>query len=235
MSSINLRIAYNLACASKAVYLKPEETEGWAKDRGYTDFKWIESFDTQCAIFETDEQIIVVFRGTTNIQDWLTNLDVWQEPFIYGQVHSGFLEALDAVWNDVENAVQDSRDLYIAGHSLGGALATLAAARFGAAADGLYTFGSPRTGDPEFTRQFNKIHRSYRFVNNNDVVPRIPIRNYSHIDSLRHFTHKGTMWTDPHWGWVEWDRLMGRVRRQVADGIRDHSIDAYVSLVARQI
>lgn len=207
--------------------------EAWAGDRGYTHFEWFEASDTQVAVLETDEQIIVVFRGTTNVQDWMVNLDVWQEPFMYGKVHSGFREALDVVWDDVKNAVQDSRTLYVTGHSLGGALATMAAARFGAASDGLYTFGSPRVGDKDFAKAFNAVHRSYRFVNNNDIVPRIPIRDYYHIGQLHHFTCKAVMWTNPHWGWIEFDRLLGRLGGRVADGIKDHNIADYVNLAAK--
>ncbi|KAI9252390.1 Alpha/Beta hydrolase protein [Phascolomyces articulosus] len=75
------------------------------------------------------------------------------------------------------------KQLYIAGHSLGGALATVFLAKmlqsespllnhFG----GLYTYGQPKIGDAEFTRAFypefsNKVfHHAY----NNDLVARVP-------------------------------------------------------------
>ncbi|MCA9453043.1 MAG: hypothetical protein KC584_10520, partial [Nitrospira sp.] len=61
------------------------------------------------------------------------------------------------------------RTFWFTGHSLGAALATLAADRYGDV-QGLYTFGSPLVGDEGFARDF--YVSGYRFVNNNDVVAR---------------------------------------------------------------
>lgn len=88
-----------------------------------------------------------------------------------GQVHKGFNSALDEVWGEIkphlEDLAQAKRKIWITGHSLGAALATLAAYRYGQA-QGLYVFGSPRVGDQVFREDF-KI-RSYRFENNSDIV-----------------------------------------------------------------
>jgi pimeloyl-ACP methyl ester carboxylesterase len=102
-------------------------------------------------------------------------------------VHEGFKEALDEVWDPrdradgeewlgsyldrVANADGNRRPVWFTGHSLGGALATLAAERYGDAA-GLYTFGSPRVGDRAFAERFRVD--SYRFVHNDDVVAKVP-------------------------------------------------------------
>ena len=58
---------------------------------------------------------------------------------------------------------------------------------------------------------------------------------YEHVGSLRHFTVKGKMWAEPSFRWVEWDRLMGRIRRIAADGVKDHNIGDYVSLISNQM
>lgn len=97
--------------------------------------------------------------------------------------------------------------IYFTGHSLGGALATLAAHKAmvyqsSFQVTGLYTFGSPRTSQHDLTMAINRElgDRSYRVVNYIDVVPRLPPRipfilQFHHIDHLIYFSqsHKHMM------------------------------------------
>lgn len=142
---------------------------------------------TQCYVVHNDRIVIVAFRGsefrrlnelTTRLQDvasdWLTDGKFTLVKFAGGgSVHSGFLGALDEVWTKLENAVEalrkvrPERPVWFTGHSLGGALAQLAAARWGKAR-AVYTFGAPMTGDAEFAAHYRITH--YRVVNNNDGV-----------------------------------------------------------------
>jgi len=246
-----------LASASQAVYLDESEVESWADDRGFNEFTWFDIHDTQAAIMVDDTRCILAFRGTDSVHDWMTDVDVSQTwgPYTISaefnstkiqrrsRVHRGFNEALNHVWPEVEHVVALHSDklLYVTGHSLGAALATLAIARFDYGT--LYSFGSPRVGSKSFANEFNyrfsgnscERKRAYRFVNNNDVVTRLPIRGYQHVGSLRHFTQSGKMWIEPSWRWVEWDRIWGRICRRVADGVKDHSVAEYVSLVAKHV
>ncbi len=103
--------------------------------------------------------------------------------------HEGFWIALHGVWEQIEqNAVWKSfkaptkKQVWITGHSLGGALATLAAYRLVRdeviSADqisGVFTFGQPRVGDGRFVGGYTGTRdRHYRFINNCDVVTMIP-------------------------------------------------------------
>lgn len=230
--TFSVKTADALAFISKLVYQDEAEVENEAHNMGFPEFVWFEALDTQAAIFTNDDRCILAFRGTTNVTDWLTNLDVFKAPGPYGQVHHGFQEALNHVWDNIEPAISQHKELFITGHSLGGALATLATAEWGEGT--LYTFGSPRVGDPEFAKYFDAMHPSYRFVNNNDIVPRVPL-GYQHIGSLRHFTVGGKMWVEPSLRWVEWDRLCGRLRFRFGDGVKDHDIDDYISLIEKQL
>ena len=89
--------------------------------------------------------------------------------------------------------------MWFTGHSLGGALAMLAGARMyleepRLAADGVYTYGQPRTCDGKLAKAYNKGYRDrmYRFVNNNDVVPQLPPEPYyTHVDTLRYIDSHG--------------------------------------------
>jgi pimeloyl-ACP methyl ester carboxylesterase len=112
-------------------------------------------------------------------------------------VHRGFREALDLVWDDVARAL-GGRPCRFAGHSLGAALATLAAARYPAVGP-LYTFGSPRVGDAAFAESVRVP--CYRFVNNSDFVTGLPppVR-YRHVGELVHFDERGVLRREPDLG-----------------------------------
>src|SRR5215468_4387910 len=154
---------------------------------------------TQAYVAWNDSAVIVAFRGTQPNQQ----ADIWSDvdfvPTAWangGKVHEGFAAALDAVWTAIAARLQalDGRTVWFAGHSLGAAVATLAADRFGPAASA-YTLGSPRVGDPEFVAGFNERHarRSFRYVNHHDVVTHVPPSRwgFGHVDSEQHFDADG--------------------------------------------
>ncbi|HSU67742.1 MAG TPA: lipase family protein, partial [Tepidisphaeraceae bacterium] len=96
-----------------------------------------------------------------------------------------------------------SARVWVTGHSLGGAMATLAALRLateGLDVRGVYTFGSPRVGNDEFYAKYSVPH--YRLVNNNDVVPHVPLETtlvglrlftYKHVGTLEYLDRNGLL------------------------------------------
>jgi hypothetical protein len=140
---------------------------------------------------------VLVFRGTEGkITDWLTDVRFLPERLYglqsdgridtnkdFGHVHRGFKQAFDAVWSNLAETVKNyTGPVWITGHSLGGALATLATIRI---ADhlprldirGLYTFGGPRVGNGRFREAFESLKGDisvWRIINNNDLVAIIP-------------------------------------------------------------
>ena len=123
-----------------------------------------------------DGTAYVVFRGTQNFHDVLTDIAFWPVAWSgAGRVHWGFRKG----WSIVEKAIADwfadnqpSR-IVVTGHSLGGALATLFAAQYSSAE--LVTFGCPLVGNAAFTAQFAG-RRVQRYRNCCDLVPRVPPR-----------------------------------------------------------
>jgi len=100
-------------------------------------------------------------------------------------VHSGFLESYMSVREQTMAAVarelqKDYKPLYITGHSLGGALACLAAHDITANYDlpgeiTLYTYGSPIVGNGSFARLLNsKVPHHFHIVNDGDLITRMP-------------------------------------------------------------
>jgi len=151
--------------------------------------------------------IVVSFRGTekTSMKNWLTNLNFGKDPFpglaTSIQVHQGFLGAYLDVQSQVLNAItkaqkacQDCRIL-LTGHSLGGALATIAAAdlavrKIGVDKLSLYTYGSPRVGNDAFATWFNtQVKDSFRVTHADDAVIHVPFDNmgFTHIGLNVHY------------------------------------------------
>jgi pimeloyl-ACP methyl ester carboxylesterase len=128
----------------------------------------------------------VVFRGTKTAKEWTKNFNVNLVPYPlpgYGNAHEGFLRTYLGVQAEIAAALSERGGrgrLYLAGHSLGAALATLALpdieSSLKARVTALYTFGSPRAGDGEFARAFDASFgdRSFRIANCSDVVASIP-------------------------------------------------------------
>ncbi|BCG64107.1 MAG: triacylglycerol lipase [Methyloprofundus sp.] len=252
-----LNLAYlafcsNLAYESKEKIRLNMESQGFNLERD--NYFFSDSVTgTQCFIVGDNKKIIITFRGTEGkVADWVTDIqlfkDTWTNSTPIGQVHKGFYKALQAVFLNIENEINtlrtNNQTIWVTGHSLGGALATLAAAtlKFQGSEihfNGLYTFGQPRLGDRMFANAFNKYlkQKCFRVVNNNDVVSRVPpqIFGYSHVGTLKYFDVNGKLHSDSSLSWWAkfWDRLEGRYDNGfdiIPDDISDHSMDIYQSL-----
>ena len=150
---------------------------------------------------------IVAFRGTRPLQalDWLVDGTVRAQPLRDDctdlQVHGGFARNLEVIWPSVASvlgATPTLEALYFTGHSLGGAMAVLAAALAartppggGAALRGIYTFGQPKVAAQESVTAFQREigNRLFRHVYARDVVPQMPPHvtgDFGHFGRLYH-------------------------------------------------
>ncbi|MFO1462904.1 MAG: lipase family protein [bacterium] len=134
--------------------------------------------------------IYLVFRGTKTIVEWLDDADVAQVRYDFvssgGLTEAGFTKVYATIESDLVATVQQLAQsgnfttLYVTGHSLGGALAVLAAPQLAAqttfTVPVLYTFAGPRAGNPHFVAQTYAplVTTSWRVVNTNDLVPKLP-------------------------------------------------------------
>lgn len=211
------------ACAwlAQLVYERNADTvrQQLATELGLTSCETLDapSTDTQAFVASNARLIVVAFRGTElRPEDWKTDLRALLVPFMAGQtafqgglVHRGFLKAFTSIWDDVQAAINRQQSggqtLWLTGHSLGGALATLAAAQLRLGAPrrevaGLYTYGCPRVGNLEFRAAFDTDFsaRAFRYVNETDIVPRLAPENlgYTHVGKLLWFNFTGQISKD---------------------------------------
>ncbi|MFD4911498.1 lipase family protein, partial [Kitasatospora purpeofusca] len=208
--------------------------------------------DTQAYTMAGEHMIVTAFRGTepAQLRDWLTDATTppWRGPARTGYVHYGFAEALDTVFPAVRETIAelrtDGQTLWFTGHSLGGALAVLAAARLHLEdprllADGVITFGQPRTCDRLLAAAYDKAftNRAYRFVNNNDVVPQLPPEPaFTHTGTLRHIDAAGRI----HESTGLLPSLANRTKglttaafTPTGEGVRDHFITNYLTALEK--
>lgn len=159
---------------------------------GLREIASITSGGTHCALvcpvdLQQPPYAVLVFRGTQQLDHWLTNVNTMPSAWHgRGLVHTGFAAALDCIWAPLDAQLgRLACPIFFTGHSLGAALATLAAAR--RAPFALYTFGSPRVGDEVFARELSGT-RCYRVVNHADLVASLPPEalGFCHVGELHH-------------------------------------------------
>lgn len=249
----SLKNAYALALASKLAYEPEEQIRNKLQEQGFnTEFINIAKTDTQLFIAHNGSAVVMAFRGTEKFKDWLTNAGIEFRNTPHGRVHKGFDKALDSVWSQItkalEKAHQYGQPLWITGHSLGGALAVLAAARLALDIDqsiyksinGLYTFGQPRVGDRAFMNALDDEikPRYFRFVNDNDIVPRVPDRlnQYQDGGSIRFFDAAGALHDDVGFWFTFLERIKGSFQQKldlIPSFIEHHFVDKYIANIER--
>ena len=210
--------------------------------------------DTEAALVKPIEAsaaqfAALVLRGTNDVRDWLTNFNAFPDGWVgEGLVHNGFAKALALVWDKItaslDRNVPSDCPLFIAGHSLGAALATLAASLRRPRA--LYTFGSPRVGDDDFGETLAGV-KIFRVVNNRDVVTTVPPPlPFHHVGELHYITHEGGMLVNPHDETVARDRLKrdwfslfsldwSKLFTNAPERFADHAPVNYVAHLERQV
>jgi len=157
--------------------------------------------DTQAFLAESaDGYAVLAFRGTeiSKREDMKIDIEAMKVSVLDGRVHSGFRIAYESVAKEIEASVLKLQDtpLYITGHSLGAALATVATQRLEhnprirEIIAACYTFGSPRVGDNHYDIEFKSP--IYRVVNTTDIVTIIPLlaMGYIHIGDVRFLGNK---------------------------------------------
>ena len=143
------------------------------------------------AVSHSMNAVVVAFRGSENfdqaIQTFVETLLTPKTQFLNGEVQISWKRGFDALWPSMRTEVNTlvsrnpSYQIWVTGHSLGGAMASLAStwlAYHNIAPRKniiLYTFGMPRVGNYDYALQHDQlVNNSWRVVNDNDLVPHFP-------------------------------------------------------------
>lgn len=187
-------------------------------------FERLQPFDhggTQAfgAFRPSDGLALVAFRGTQpdDFNDLLADVSLalvpWQTG--QGQVHSGFAKAFGlvqpAIADWLASACADRQSLLLTGHSLGAALASLAASVW--RPNVLITLGCPRVGDAAFVASLADLAVT-RLVDCCDIVARLPPSSwgYAHPEPATLVTHDGRVLAGPSAEVASEDRDLGRLQ-----------------------
>lgn len=223
-------------CAGYA-YLDAKEAKPKYKEIGFTGHKFFENDGAQCHAIWNNDIFVFAFRGTEpdELSDLLADLNaIPRGAMTHGLVHSGFRGEVDKLWEQLVDFQKkhEGKTFYITGHSLGGAMATVATSRFEefTPVEHLYTFGSPRVGTRSFVKNIKTKHT--RVVNNNDIVTTVPlfIMGYKHHGELTYINFYGNIRKLTLWQAIK-DKLRGW-GSSALDGVNDHAMDSYIKHTA---
>ncbi|WP_436715873.1 lipase family protein [Roseiconus lacunae] len=215
------------------------EAQAAAEIAGFDEVTFYDRDGAQAYRFRNRQDCVIACRGTEP-NEWN---DIKADANVgsvlaetVGRVHRGFKREVDDLWPMIETALMDnSRPLYFCGHSLGGAMATICAGRcflshISSNPAELFTYGSPRVGDKRYINYVTLDH--YRFVNNNDIVTRVPpaFLGYRHNGAEVYFDHNGRI---RKLGLVskrrdKWRGFIRSLKRWKIDHFTDHSIHRYI-------
>lgn len=231
---------------SRFSYFSPAVVFDAVQKLGFESYEFFDQDGAQAYLMANRCDTVVVCRGTepnewNDIKADANAVSVLAETA--GRVHRGFKREVDDLWPRLELALRDNENpLWFAGHSLGGAMATICAGRCKLAEissnpEALFTFGSPRVGNKRYIN-FVKIPH-YRWVNNNDIVTRVPPKwmGYSHSGRELYFNAFGKL--RKYSAWRRWrDRWYGfflTLRKGKIDHLADHSMVQYIEFLQQAI
>lgn len=224
----------------------------------------IDNGTTQVFLFSGEQTLIVAFRGTEQLpEDWIADAKLQPSKQPWGVknssicVHKGFHGALDLVWPELSKKLLASKHpVWFTGHSLGGALAVLAAYRLVhcegtkvPTVGGVYTFGQPRVGNVDLASSCSASlsQRIFRFVNSSDIVPLVPPLHYVHFGNVRYFDAAGVL----HIERTLWERIAEQLtpalrnigsenadwgalaKEHMGQRLKDHAVARYIQCLER--
>jgi hypothetical protein len=239
-------VIFNVELA-QAAYLKKSKID-W-NGLGLELVKWLndKKTDTQGFVAIKGNDIHLVWRGSASPTDFLTDASVAKVRYLDGvRVHFGFLNSFKSVEDDVLSGIISSivklggvdnvGNIYISGHSLGGALTVVSAFSISTVMPEwgskikTVTVGCPRVGNHLFKRLYNqRVPHSLRIVHDNDLVTRIPKLNYFHIGQELKLASDGKVMSTN----LNPIKLFMRtfISNITADSIKDHMCDAYLRAI----
>jgi triacylglycerol lipase len=238
-----LRRSLAMAELAMIAYNDEAEAKRAALAIGFPEARLIDNDGSQAYRFCNEHDVVLACRGTepTEWNDIKADANaVMAVVGAVGNVHSGFNREVDDLWPLLEDLVREkAKPVWLCGHSLGGAMATICAYRCKSSSitedlQELHTFGSPRVGCRRYVRHAELIH--YRWVHNNDIVTRVPPpwMGYRHCGNEIYLDRFGKIrrLRGVRRSRDRWRGLISALLKWKIDLIADHSIGLYAKHIA---
>ena len=166
---------------------------------------------------------IVCFRGSRGLHDWLFNLSAVPVPYAGRLCHGGFVAAHMSVFGKIKKHLHPKKRTLFCGHSLGGALAELSAAKLTGKHPNLnlVAFGKPNTFFKGFKRPM-ELDKQLSCVHASDLIATIPRFLYgpSKSQTMLYFANSGEDYIDPEKAFRTKDRRLSGI-------VSDHLMEGY--------
>ena len=191
-------VAGLMAELCEVAYKSPVTVEATFKRLGFHDWQTVVDGSMVGYVLIHNQTAVVVLRGSDDRNDWLVNLTSMTSRTSNGRIHRGFSDAYRPLQPQVETILRNNsiKNVWISGHSLGGALALVAANDLllddSIEIKGVVTFGQPAVAKSDLANYLDQalLGRYARFVNHDDIVPRIPF-TFQPCGRLVWFTETG--------------------------------------------
>jgi triacylglycerol lipase len=221
---------------AEITYNDPKAAKVKFKTIGYSIVEFFDINNAQAYLLKSvDGAHVLSFRGTevSEPSDVLADLKAGKnvEP-IGGKIHVGFKEEINKLWPAIEKAIANIDSLHVTGHSLGAAMATIAAGRIQSKVKALVTFGSPRVGNKEYVNCLSITH--YRVQNNCDDVTKVPflLMGFAHHGTHKYLNYHGEFRDLTPWQQAK-DMVRSRAKAYVKGqkflGVYDHMMANYIA------
>lgn len=204
--------------------------------------------DTQGYMLRSGPNLLVSFRGTQETKDWTTNVNGFHQVIPYGnhdsniRVHRGFLNAYKSIRGTIHkyisNRKSNIKNIYVCGHSLGGAIAILCAVdlqyNYPSYNIECYPSGNPKVGNKAFCDSYKKrVPKTLRTYIRTDIVPTLPMKwmerflgqKSYHVDKKNPIGPKNIVI-----GLINWIKRKFKTENLLAD-LTNHSIALYKKYV----
>ena len=229
---------------SNQAYQSPETATKLFKKLGFNDTVFYTNKGSNVFVTQNADDIVVVCRGT-EVKEWSDisadlSIALYPSRGGVGKVHRGFRTYTDYVWESVRNTIAQAQNktLWLTGHSLGAAMATLMARRCVLQGDiptpaALFTYGSPRVGNRAYINEFNTKLVHHRWVNDGDIVTKVPFAPlFYHCGTMHHINKSGVITVDfdrkISWGRIASLLLPHGIFKLIMGDAQDHSSELYV-------
>lgn len=238
------RMAWIMAVMAKMAYIKFETSademhklEVQLENGGFALVQTFSEDGTQAFLARNRFYAVLAFRGTEPSEwaDVRADIRAYKRSVSEGRVHAGFLDAYNKVASEIVKSLEDKNHdkwpLYITGHSLGGALATVATQELdivkgiGDQIAACYTFGSPRVGNKKYERAL-KVP-VYRIVHSTDIVTLVPNLGYTHVGDPRFISRHGELYRKIPFFPRLWEMLLALLPFWWGRWVGSHNMSTY--------